>query len=299
MPEFTKFTVRSILTHNKRKVAITWFLVALENVFTVLLPLFMGFAIDDLLTEELTRLFELAALLLLLTLVAVARRFYDTRAYGSIRVDIGEAVDAQMSTHPSNVNNISVRNARLDMSRELVDFLENDIPPLMTSVIQLIASVIILGAFQIQLGLSAVVAGIAMLIIYALFHDYFMRLYTSLNNRMEQQVAILSKVPFRGIRRHLERIRRREVLISDAEAVVYGLIFLVLFGFVIVNLWLSTLINHPTAGQIFSIATYSLEFVEAAVLLPVTLQTLSRLTEISRRLNGNNGLIQLQTVDKS
>lgn len=42
---------------------------------------------------------------------------------------------------------------------------------------------------------------------------------------------------------------------------------------------------EPTAGQVFSIVTYSLEFVETAVMLPITLQTLSRLTEISQRLN--------------
>nr|WP_253823144.1 hypothetical protein [Vibrio kanaloae] len=41
----------------------------------------------------------------------------------------------------------------------------------------------------------------------------------------------------------------------------------------------------PTAGQVFSIVTYSLEFVETAVMLPITLQTLSRLAEISQRLN--------------
>jgi NADH:ubiquinone oxidoreductase subunit K len=74
-------------------------------------------------------------------------------------------------------------------------------------------------------------------------------------------------------------------MISDAEAILCGLILLVLFGFVIINLWLSTLIHDPTAGQIFSIVTYSLEFVEAAVLLLITLQTLSRLTEISQRLS--------------
>lgn len=39
-------------------------------------------------------------------------------------------------------------------------------------------------------------------------------------------------------------------MISDAEAILCGLILLVLFGFVIINLWLSTLIHDPTAGQI-------------------------------------------------
>nr|WP_319556589.1 ABC transporter six-transmembrane domain-containing protein [uncultured Vibrio sp.] len=281
----SEITVRTILKDNKAKVAITWLLVALENVFMVLLPLFIGFAIDGLLTGALTALYWLAILLMLLTLVSVVRRFYDTRVYGNIRVEVGEAVDNQLRhPHPSP-KNISVRNARINMSRELVDFLENDAPPLMTAATQLVASVVILGAFHLTLAISAVIAGIIMMLIYSWFHGYFVRMNGLLNSRLEQQVTILSLVPFRGIRRHLERIKRREILISDAEAILYGLIFLFLFGFVVANLWLSTLVPDPTAGQIFSVVTYSLEFVEAAVLLPITLQTLSRLTEISQRLN--------------
>ena len=46
-----------------------------------------------------------------------------------------------------------------------------------------------------------------------------------------------------------------------------------------------SILTDPTVGQVFSIVTYSLEFVETAVMLPITLQTLSRLMEISQRLN--------------
>lgn len=285
MPVTTKFTVRSILKNHKDKVMITWLMVVLENILMVLLPLSVGFAIDSLLNGELTDLYFLPALLTLLVVVSVVWRFYDTRVYGAIRVEVGEAVDNQMRHHPMSTINLSTRNARLDMSRELVDFLENDIPSLLTALIQLIASVIILAIFHIKLGISAVIAGIVILIVYARFHGYFIRLNSSLNNRMEDQVTALSRIPFYAARCHLERIKRWEIMISDAEAILYGLILLVLFGFVIINLWLSTLIHDPTAGQIFSIVTYSLEFVEAAVLLLITLQTLSRLTEISQRLS--------------
>ncbi|RJG40215.1 ABC transporter six-transmembrane domain-containing protein [Motilimonas pumila] len=287
-----EFTVRSILSQFKAKVAVTWLLVALENVFMVLLPLFIGFAIDDLLASEHLALYWLAILFAALILVSVGRRFYDTRVYGDIRVEVGVAVEKQACRNNAPVANVSVRNARLNMSRELVDFLENDVPPLMTAVIQLIASIIILSSFHVQLGVSAGVAGIIILLIYVQFHAYFVRLNGLLNSRMEQQVTILSQRSRRGLRGHLKRIKRREILISDAEAVVYGLIFLALFAFVLINLWLSTLIPAPSAGQIFSIVTYSLEFVEAAILLPITLQTLSRLSEISQRLNKPSALVQ-------
>ena len=98
-------------------------------------------------------------------------------------------------------------------------------------------------------------------------------------------MKLLSGVRLSALRWHFERLKQCEIKLSDTEAVVYGLIFIVLFGAVIGNLWMVSQLIEPTAGQVFSIVTYSLEFVETAVMLPITLQTLSRLTEISQRLN--------------
>ena len=96
---------------------------------------------------------------------------------------------------------------------------------------------------------------------------------------------MLSGQPFAVIRTHFERLKRCEIKLSDTEALVYGLIFIVLFAAVLTNLWMVSILTDPTVGQVFSIVTYSLEFVETAVMLPITLQTLSRLMEISQRLN--------------
>ncbi len=57
---------------------------------------------------------------------------------------------------------MTTRNARLDMSRELVDFLEREVPPLFTAVIQLVASVVILSSFGWQLGVMPVIACLLM-----------------------------------------------------------------------------------------------------------------------------------------
>ncbi len=67
---------------------------------------------------------------------------------------------------------------------------------------------------------------------------------------------------------------------------VYGLIFAVLLGgLVMTNLWVATQVTEVTAGRVFSIVTYSWAFVETALVLPMSLQSLSRLSEITARLN--------------
>lgn len=280
MTHASAITLSAILSKHRRKVGVTWLMVIVENILLALLPLFIGYSIDSLMAGEHHDLITLAIILTALIVLSVLRRFYDTRAYGDIRVEIGLQAGSQLRHQP-----ITTRNARLTMSREIVDFLEDDLPPLLTAIIQLTVSIVILSGFNYWLGLCAVVAGILMLLVYSGFHQQFMGLNAKLNTQMERQVNVLSCLPLSGLRTHLNKLKRREIHLSDTEAIVYGLIFLLLFGFVVINLLLTTQLLTPSSGMLFSIVTYSLEFVEAAIMLPITLQTLSRLSEINQRLN--------------
>jgi len=50
-------------------------------------------------------------------------------------------------------------------------------------------------------------------------------------------------------------------------------------------LWFGAALLDATAGFIFSIVHYSWPYVESLVMLPLTLQSLSRLREITYRIN--------------
>ncbi|WP_244204754.1 ABC transporter six-transmembrane domain-containing protein [Vibrio rhodolitus] len=272
--------LRTVVRISPVKVAITWLMVLAENLLMILLPLFIGFAIDGVLSNNLQPLFVFALIMFALVVIAVVRRFYDTRVYGGIRVRLAKRVERNLRGA-----SVSVKDARLTMSRELVDFLEDDLPNLFTSIIQLVAAVVILATFHIKLALCVLSAGLVMLLVYFGFHRVFAQLNGKLNDQLELQVHVLSGQPFPAIALHFERLKRCEIKLSDTEALVYGLIFLILFAAILTNLWMVGSLIDPTVGQVFSIVTYSLEFVESAVMLPLTLQTLARLTEISQRLN--------------
>lgn len=51
------------------------------------------------------------------------------------------------------------------------------------------------------------------------------------------------------------------------------------------NLWFAATQSGATAGQIFSVVTYSFEFVQSVVVLPMVLQSLARLSESTKRIN--------------
>ena len=245
-----------------------------------LIPLFIGFAIDGLLAGQLAALLQLIGVMTALIVISVIRRAYDTRVFGTVRVALGASQTVRAPDLP-----VSTQNARLGMGRELVDFLEVDLPQAMAALVQLVISVIVLASYAPALGLAAAGALIAMMMIYALFHRHFYRLNGQLNLQAERQVGILASCDPRRLLAHLSRLRGIEVRISDAESILYGMIFVVLLGLVVFNLWYATLTLAFTPGSIFSIISYSWEFVEAALALPMTLQGWSRLSEIIDRIN--------------
>ena len=270
----------TLLSTFRWRILATWLLVAIENVVMALIPLTIGIAIDGLLDKQTQQLIPLAALLMSLICVGVFRRLYDTRAYGAIRVELGLSTVGRHQQSPT-----SSQTARLDMARELVDFLENEVPQVMTGAIQVVITVIVLSIFHWQLAAAALLLGVGMLTLYALFHSSFYGYNKALNDQMEKQVSILGRRS--GLKIHLQRLRHWEIKLSDTEAWVYGAIFTLACGFILHNLWFSTQMLSLSTGKIFSVVNYSWDFVEAATLLPVTLQSWSRLSEITERLNAD------------
>ncbi|WP_315981768.1 ABC transporter six-transmembrane domain-containing protein [Aliamphritea spongicola] len=244
-----ELTIWQIIRTFPGKVVTTWLLVVLENVLMACLPLLMGQTIDGLLAEDSGPLLLLAGAFALLVVVSVVRRIYDTRVYGTIKVELGlRLLERQQGL------GISVRSARLDMSRELVDFLENEVPLLFTSVIQLTVSLIILAGFAGQLAWAAVALTLAMLALYACFHRRFYRLNGALNAQQERQVNVLQRALPWQFHRHLNMLRRWEVKLSDSEAWLYGGIFLLALLFIVHNLMASVTIEPVTAGTIFRLS---------------------------------------------
>jgi len=273
-------TIATLLRTFFGSISITWLLTLCETAMMSLIPLFIGFAIDGLLNEELTALRNLGIVFAALIVISVIRRVYDTRVYGTLRVELGSELVTRSAQMP-----VSRQNARLDMGRELVDFLEREVPELMNSVVQLVVSLAILFLFHPVLAYSAVASAIVMVGFYLLFHRRFYRLNGNHNQQTEKQVHILETRLSAKVRRHLGKLRNIEVQLSDTEAYVYGAIFFAMTGFILFNLWFAATHVETTVGTIFAIVSYSWEFVESALVLPVTLQGWSRLSEIMNRIN--------------
>ncbi len=102
---------------------------------------------------------------------------------------------------------------------------------------------------------------------------------------MELQVGVLELKKPKPLLEHLRSLRRWEVKLSDTEAGLYGAIFLMVIAFILYNLWFGTSLPDVSTGTIYSIVSYSWSYVEAALVLPYSMQSLTRLHEITERIN--------------
>ena len=262
------------------KIGTTWLLTLLETALLALLPLLMGLAIDGLIGDDWQSFQWLLAALASLLTIGVARRAYDTRAYGTMRVELGIATVCNKQELP-----LSAQDARLDMCRELVDFLEGEAPLLLTAIVHSVAAITVLLAFDFMLAMAAAGASAASVMIYATFGRRFFDLNSALNEQSEQQVSVLEGGNRDLLRHHLAQLRQHRVKLSDLEALVYGMIFSVLLTMLAFNLWFATTQTAASAGEVFAIVAYSYEFIESAVALPIVLQSMTRVSEITQRIN--------------
>lgn len=275
-----RLSIRTLLRVFRFKIVVTWTLTILETAVLALFPLLMGRSIDGLLGDEYTAFYQLIAAMAVLIVVATGRRVYDTRAYGSMRVALGRA-----QAHRAGEEAVSVTNARVLMGRELVDFLEEEAPLSITGLIQVVVAIAVLFSFHGLLALAASIAAAVMLGIYGLSARRFFNLNSDLNEQTEAQVATLESRDLSKVTAHLAGLRRHEVRLSDTESVVYALIFIALLTMLGFNLWFAATQTGATPGEIFSIVTYSYEFIQMSVILPMALQNLTRLAEITERIN--------------
>lgn len=270
----------AILHARWQSVSLTWILTLAEMALSAIVPLYIGHAIDGLLDNNVNDFILLGLILVCLVVISVSRGVFDTRLYGTLRVSLAQA---QIEKAPNR--DVSQLNAQLLMGRELVDFLEKDAPQSLASVISILVTIGILGSYSLEFAYLTGGCLAVTLLLYGLFNSRFFHLNKLLNAQLELQIDILSQKSRPRLWAHFLKLRRHEVRLSDLEALVYGLIFLGLILFIMLLLWMAAQLPEVTAGLLFAVIAYGWDFVEDILVLPMSLQTLSRLSEIRERIN--------------
>lgn len=274
--------LKQIMLQHRYRLIATYILFSLEMAGNLLRPLFLGIAINDLMKGSYRGLILLSVVHLVWLIIGTIRHRLDTRTYSAIYTSLV----TKFLSRRYNRSDVSKLSAHSTLAREFVDFLEFDLVYVMEAVYSIVGSLLLL--FFYDTAVVMVCLGILLPVI-AFSYFYGKKMYTlnrQKNDELEKQVDTISSGDNRLIHQHYENLRKWQIRISDQEAWNFGLMEIM----VMVVMCLSLLITNKTmgagieAGSLVGIYSYIQRFVSGLDTIPYTVQRLSSLNDITRRI---------------
>lgn len=294
----SRFAVlKLIMLQHRYRLVLTYILFSLEMLGNLLRPFFLGLAVDDLIKGSYRGLILLSAVHLGWLIIGTIRHRLDTRTYSAIYTSLVTKFLARRY----NKSDVSKLSAHSTLAREFVDFLEFDLAYVVEAFYSIIGSLLLLFFYDtsvvlVCLGILLPVTGLSYL-----YGKKMRNLNKQKNDELEKQVDIISTGNNHLIRQHYDNLRKWQIRISDQEAWNFGIMEIM----VMMVIGLALLITNKTAGaeieagSLIGIYSYIQRFVSGLDTIPYTVQRLSSLNDITRRIElqeedlGRPGSIQI------
>ncbi|MGB3916450.1 MAG: ABC transporter six-transmembrane domain-containing protein [Thiothrix litoralis] len=275
-----------LLKANRGKLGLTYALSLGTQLLALLVPLAIGEAINGLLVHEYTSLGLFVGLWMVLAGMTVGRKMYDTRVFMGIYTAVVPKVIQQQRAMGMATSKLVARSMLI---REVVDFMERDIPDVFSMVITFIGSLIMLMLFDWHIALAATLMLIPVLALNGSLWRPIQRLNRSINNNLERQAQVINQGSLLRLEQHFRFMRFLRVKTSDIEAGTGGIVELFV---VVVTIYVFTFTTQTPgieAGTVFSIITYFWNFQGSLDHLPTLMQSISRVKDILRRIREGIG----------
>jgi hypothetical protein len=215
-------------------------------------------------------------------LIGSLRRMYDTRAFTGIYAGLAARLVTEQRRQGRDISCIA---ARAMLSREFVDFFERCVPLVIQALYAVLGSLIVLSTDSNPI---LVLICLALVVPAAVFNVRYARktlsLSRGLHDQLEAEVGIISRGDRDAIRDHHTKVARWQVLLSDAEALNFGLTEVFILASISAALVWTCRIPGTTPGDVSAVLGYVLMFVGGLDGVPLLVQQASRLRDIGRRL---------------
>jgi ABC-type multidrug transport system fused ATPase/permease subunit len=243
---------------------------------------FFGEAINDLIKGSYRGLIVLTVVHLAYLITGTIRHMVDTRTYSAIYTSLV----TNFLSRRYNKMDVSKLSAHSTLAREFVDFLEHDLVYVIEAAYNIVGSLIILFFYDKTVVLICLAIMIPVIIISMLYGKKMLRLNRYKNDELEKQVDIISTGNNTNIRHHYNNLRKWQVRISDKEAWNFGFMEIMVLLVIAVSLIASKNLHSTTimAGSLFGIYSYILKFASGLDTIPYTMERLSSLSDITRRI---------------
>jgi ABC-type multidrug transport system fused ATPase/permease subunit len=264
------------------RLALTYLLFSIEMIGNLMRPFFLGIAVNDLIKGSYQGLILLSFAHFSWLVVGTIRHRLDTRTYSAIYTSLVTKFLARRY----NKSDVSKLSAHSTLAREFVDFLEFDLAYVMEAVFSLVGSLLLLFYYDASVVLLCLSILLPVIGLSYLYGKRMNKLNRQKNDELEKQVDIITTGNNHLIRQHYDNLRKWQIRISDQEAWNFGLMEIL----VMVVIGLSLLITNKAtgagleAGSVIGIYSYIQRFVSGLDTIPYTVQRLSSLNDITRRI---------------
>lgn len=274
--------LKSIFRTHRYQLLLTYLLFSLEMIGTLLRPFFLGLAVNDLLKNSFQGLLYLCIVHFAWIVVGIIRHRFDTRTYSAIYT----AIVTRFLSRKFNKENVSKLSAHSTLAREFVDFLEFDLVYVVEAGYNLLGAIVMLYFYDKQVVVICLSFLLPVAIISYFYGKKMRHLNKLKNDELEQQVNIISTGNPLFIRRHYTALRKWQVKISDQEAINFGMMELVVMIVIGASLLVTDRVpGHAIqAGDLIGIYAYILKFVSGLDTIPYSVQRITSLSDITRRL---------------
>jgi ABC-type multidrug transport system fused ATPase/permease subunit len=286
------FSILGLLIKEYRlKLFLTYSLFSLEMLGALLRPFFLGLAINDLIKGGYQGLIILSIIHLCWLIIGTIRHMYDTRTFTSIYTSM---VTRFLSKRNQSAD-VSMLSAHSTLSRELVDFLESDLPYIIEAFYNIVGSLVLLYFYESSVVLICFAILLPVGIISYFYGKKMSNLTKMKNDELEKQVSVIAFGNKDSISKHYNKLRILQIKISDKEAWNFGMIEILVLIVIGLSLVVSSKLFGTIllAGNIIGIYNYILKFVSGLDTIPYTVQRFSLLKDIIKRIENQSDKINL------
>ncbi|QQP97285.1 ABC transporter six-transmembrane domain-containing protein [Lysobacter enzymogenes] len=277
----TDYSLWGIFARFKWSILGTFGLVVMENLIFIAQPYLIGRTVDGLIAGDYANLKVYIAVALGYVCVTTARMSYDDRTYSKIRAQLSIETVVHQQRAKSSLSETSERTALCD---EILGFFESGLFVIVKSIVEIVGAMAMLAYFDWRICLVAFCSmGISQMI-WISTRSRVKALFTQRNNQREKKVQEIESGDYQRIVTHFGNIAKIKVKLSDYEAFSSGAFELMGVAVFCFAAFVSTTIDHVTAGMLIACFGYVKSLNNATTRLPNIFHAIVGVNEIGARL---------------
>jgi ABC-type multidrug transport system fused ATPase/permease subunit len=273
--------LQTLFVTYRSSILVTYGLTFLENLFELLYPFVIGITIDGLLAGDYTSLIVLVCTWLTHTITGVYRNIYDTRTFTQIYSNVVTAMVLEQEKQGTPTSQIVARSA---LSREFVDFFEQNIPQIITALFGFFGALVMLSLYDLQITLYCLLLLLPLSLINRFYARRSMIFNRKLNSKLEQEVDILTHCHPEEVQTHYQYLARLRIQLSNTAAANWGMMELFIIVLFMGILLRTATLDTVQPGSIYAILAYAWNYRQSLDIVPSLVQQVGRLKDIGDRM---------------